>query len=143
MGGRPAAAILRIDGASRGNPGPAGCGVILEDADGGREEHLRYLGRATNNAAEYQALLLGLGRAAALGYRTVEVRSDSELLVRQMTGVYRVKHPGLQALHRAVRRVLTRFEEVRFTHVGREANAEADRLANLAIDRALVGGSRR
>lgn len=143
MGGRPPVAILRIDGASRGNPGPAGCGVILEDADGGREEHTRYLGRATNNAAEYQALLLGLTRAAALGYQSVEVRSDSELLVRQMTGAYRVKHPGLVALHRAVRRLLTRFEEVRFTHVDRGANAEADRLANVAIDRALVRGSRR
>ncbi len=143
MGRRPAAAILRIDGASRGNPGPAGCGVILEDTDGGREERTRYLGRATNNAAEYQALLLGLERAAALGYRTVEVRSDSELLVRQMTGAYRVKHPGLLALHGTVRRLLETFEQVRFTHVDREANAEADRLANLAIDDGLAAGSRR
>jgi ribonuclease HI len=142
MGGRPGAAILRIDGASRGNPGPAGCGVIVEDADGGREEHTRYLGRATNNAAEYQALLLGLGRAAALGYRRVEVRSDSELLVRQMTGAYRVKHPELLSLHRAARRLLETFEQVRFTHVDREANADADRLANLAIDQALAAGGR-
>ncbi len=143
MGGRPVAAILRIDGASRGNPGPAGCGVILEDTGGGREEHTRYLGWATNNAAEYQALLLGLGRAAARGYRRVEVLSDSQLLVRQMTGAYRVKHPGLLHLHRAVRRLLETFEQVRFTHVYRGSNAEADRLANLAIDRALAGGSRR
>ncbi|MGH7361180.1 MAG: ribonuclease HI family protein [Candidatus Methylomirabilales bacterium] len=143
MGAHAAAAILRIDGASRGNPGPAGCGVVLEDAGGGREEYTRYLGRATNNAAEYQALLLGLERAATLGYRKVEVRSDSELLVRQMTGAYRVKHPGLLTLHRAVRRLLEAFEQVRFTHVDREANAEADRLANLAIDQGLAAGSRR
>ena len=143
MGGRAAAAILRIDGASRGNPGPAGCGVVLEDTDGGREEASRYLGRATNNAAEYEALLLGLRRAALRGYRQVEVRSDSELLVRQMTGEYRVKHPGLLARHAAVRRLLAGFEQVRFTHVNRSGNAEADRLANLAIDRALARGSGR
>jgi ribonuclease HI len=142
MGGRPGTAILRIDGASRGNPGPAGCAVILEDGDGRREVHTRYLGRATNNQAEYEALLLGLTRAAALGCRRVEVRSDSELLVRQMTGAYRVKHPGLVALHRAVSRLLPGFEEVRFTHVDREANAEADRLANFAIDQAPTTGSR-
>ncbi len=143
MRAHAAAAVLRIDGASRGNPGPAGCGVVLENAGGGREEHTRYLGRATNNAAEYQALLLGLERAATLGYRKVEVRSDSELLVRQMTGAYRVKHPGLLTLHRAARRLLEAFEQVRFTHVDREANAEADRLANLAIDQGLAAGRRR
>lgn len=143
MGARAAAAILRIDGASRGNPGPAGCAVILEDADGVREAHARYLGRATNNQAEYEALLLALERAAALGYRRLEVRSDSELLVRQMTGAYRVKHPALVALHRAASRLLPGFEEVRFMHVDREANAEADRLANLAIDQAPTTGSRR
>lgn len=143
MGGRPAAAILRIDGASRGNPGPAGCGVILEDTDGCRETHTRYLGRATNNQAEYEALLLALERAAALGYRRLEVRSDSELLIRQMTGAYRVKHPGLLALHQAASRLLPGFEEVRFTHVDREVNEEADRLAKLAIDQARTTGSRR
>jgi len=126
---------LHVDGASRGNPGEAGFGVHVATADGSEVASLfGYLGRATNNVAEYQALLHGLRFALARGARAVEVFSDSELLVRQLAGRYRVKHPGLQPLFREAQALLARFASVRVSHVPREQNREADALANRAVD---------
>jgi ribonuclease HI len=137
-GGRPgplASLRLHVDGASRGNPGEAGFGVHVTAPDGSEVASLYgYLGRATNNVAEYQALLHGLRFALARGAARVEVLSDSELLVRQIEGRYRVKSPGLQALHREARGLLARFERARVAHVPRERNRKADRLANRAVD---------
>ena len=131
---------LHIDGASRGNPGEAGFGVHVTTPDG--EELARlygYLGPASNNVAEYQALLHGLRYALARGARRVHVFSDSQLVVRQMSGAYRVKHPAMVPLHRAARELARLFEECRLDHVRREQNREADRLANLALDQKASG----
>ncbi|MFQ5513003.1 MAG: ribonuclease HI family protein [Myxococcota bacterium] len=130
-------ATLRVytDGAARGNPGPAGAGVHIEDETGAAlDEASLYLGEATNNVAEYRALLLGLERAGTLGAARVEIRADSELVVRQMTGQYRVRNPALQVLHRRARELERGFERVDYVHVPREQNLAADRLANRAID---------
>jgi ribonuclease HI len=128
--------VLYTDGAARGNPGPAGAGVRVESSDGvAIDEIAEYLGEATNNVAEYRALLLGLERARGLGARKVEVRSDSELLVRQMNGEYKVKNEGLRALVTRARALENAFASVEYVHVRRESNRDADRLANLAIDR--------
>jgi ribonuclease HI len=126
---------IHIDGASRGNPGDAGFGVYVSRPDGTEVAGLYgYLGRATNNVAEYQALLHALRYALAQGARRVRVFSDSELVVRQMDGTYRVKHPDMVPLHREARALFGRFEEARLAHVRREQNREADRLANRALD---------
>ncbi len=126
---------LHVDGASRGNPGDAGFGVPVCSPDGSEVAGLYgYLGRATNNVAEYQALVHGLRFALARGASSVEVYSDSELLVRQLSGRYRVKNPGLQPLFREAQSLLARFERARVTHVPREQNREADALANRAVD---------
>jgi ribonuclease HI len=126
---------LHVDGASRGNPGEAGFGVHVTDANGAPVAELHgYLGRATNNVAEYQALVHGLRWALAHGARRVEVFSDSELLVRQVEGRYRVRNAGLVPLHRQALSLLGRFEVARIAHVPRGRNREADALANLAVD---------
>jgi len=126
---------LHVDGASRGNPGEAGFGVHVTAEDGSTVASLYgYLGRATNNVAEYQALLHGLRYAVSRGASRVEVFSDSELLVRQIAGRYRVKSPGLLPLHREAQGLLARFERSRVAHVPRERNTEADALANRAVD---------
>jgi len=136
--GHVADAVLWTDGAARGNPGPAGIGALLKSATG---EVLvaasAYLGEATNNVAEYQALLLGLTRALELGVRRIEVRADSELLIKQLRGEYRVKSPGLRPLFERAQALLQSFEQSRLVHVRREQNTEADRLANAGIDDAL------
>jgi ribonuclease HI len=136
--GRPVsspALRLHVDGASRGNPGEAGFGVHVTGEDGREVASLYgYLGTATNNVAEYQALVHGLRFALARGAPSVEVYSDSELLVRQIDGRYRVKNPGLQPLHREAKGLLARFERARVAHVPRERNREADALANRAVD---------
>jgi ribonuclease HI len=130
-----AALRLHVDGASRGNPGEAGFGVHVTAEDGSEVASLYgYLGKATNNVAEYQALLHGLRYAISRGVARVEVYSDSELLVRQIEGRYRVKSPGLQPLHREAQGLLARFERSRVAHVPRERNREADALANRAVD---------
>ncbi|GAB4363839.1 MAG: ribonuclease HI family protein [Deltaproteobacteria bacterium] len=132
---RGRAITLRTDGASRGNPGPAGAGALIE-ADGTTEriELSEYLGETTNNVAEYRALLLGLRAAESLSPSSLTVYSDSELLVRQLRGEYRVKSDRLRPLFRETMRRLRRFPSARILHVGREENVEADRLANRAID---------
>jgi ribonuclease HI len=127
--------VAYIDGGSRGNPGPAGYGVRIEDEQATLVEELRgTLGVATNNVAEYHGLLAALAWATERGVASLEIRSDSELLVKQMLGVYRVKNPGLQPLHQQARLLATRVGRVRFQHVRRELNKDADRLANLAMD---------
>jgi ribonuclease HI len=126
---------LHIDGASRGNPGEAAFGVHVTTPEGSELARLYgYLGPASNNVAEYQALLHGLRYALARGARKVHVFSDSQLVVRQMSGAYRVKHPAMVPLHREARDLARRFEECRLDHVRREQNVEADRLANQALD---------
>jgi ribonuclease HI len=136
--------ILHIDGAARGNPGPAGIGLVLWDEGGDfREEHQVYIGETTNNVAEYEAMLFGLRKARELGYAAVKVFSDSELLVRQIQGEYRVKNPRLREFHEEVQKLLRSFDAVEIAHVPREMNARADRLANRAIDAALGDRNRR
>src|SRR3954466_11233754 len=131
-----------IDGGARGNPGPAGYGVggggvRVEDATGTMLDELHGgLGIATNNVAEYNGLLAALTWAVDRGQRDLRVRADSELLVKQMRGEYKVKHPGLQPLHARARLLLTKLGRVQFEHVRREFNREADRLSNLGMDEA-------
>jgi len=127
--------IVNIDGGSRGNPGPAGYGVRFTDADGNVvAEFSGAIGVATNNVAEYHGLLAALGFALGHGHGDLLVRSDSQLLVRQMQGLYRVKHPGLRPLHERATALARRVGRVRYEHVGRDQNARADRLANQAMD---------
>jgi ribonuclease HI len=134
---RPRKVVVYTDGAARGNPGPAGAGVCIRRPSGRLlTERGRYLGETTNNVAEYQALLLGLEEAARLGASDVELRSDSELLVRQMRGEYRVRNPALRELHSRAQSLEAAFNRVDYVHVPREKNADADRLANRAIDAA-------
>ncbi len=132
---------LYCDGASRGNPGQAGAGALLLDPGGETKvQQGRYLGQTTNNVAEYQALLLGLNLALDRGIRKIQVFADSELLVRQLNGQYRVKAPHLLPLWQAARQTLGKFETYKISHVPRDLNQTADRLANEAIDqKAQVG----
>lgn len=126
--------ILRIDGASRGNPGEAAYAVVIERPGQPPYEEAQRLGQTTNNIAEYTALLRGLERAAKLGGRDIEVFSDSELLVKQMNGEYRVKNQALKALYTAAQEKLKEFENVTIRHVRREQNVRADALCNAALD---------
>ncbi len=129
------AVVAYIDGGARGNPGPAGYGVRLERPDGTLiEEFCQSIGVATNNVAEYRALIAALEWAHARGCRKVCVRSDSLLLVQQMRGNYKVKNDGLRPLHARAMLLAMELGGVTFEHVGRELNAHADRLANAAMD---------
>ena len=131
----PDSLIAYIDGGARGNPGPAGFGVRIERADGRLvEEFCESIGIATNNVAEYRALIAALEWAKHHGERTLHVRSDSLLLVQQMLGRFKVKHAGLQPLHAKARLLAHGIGRVTFEHVGRAHNAHADRLANAAMD---------
>ena len=127
-------ATANIDGGSRGNPGPAGYGARIERADGSVVELKEALPLATNNVAEYNGLLAALRWAAANGISTLHIRSDSELLVKQMKGQYRVKNPGLQPLYEEAAALARRIGRVTFEHVRRELNKDADRLSNLGMD---------
>lgn len=128
--------IVEFDGGSRGNPGPAGIGVVVRVQDGTPLVTLgRFIGRATNNVAEYNALITGLKQARTLGAKKVQVRGDSELIIKQMRGEYRVRHPDLKPLSEEARELAAGFDEVSFTHSYREKNELADKLANLAMDR--------
>lgn len=127
---------LQFDGGSRGNPGPAGIGVTLADTSGRVVYELgEFLGSCTNNVAEYTALIRGLAAAAAMGATRLTVRADSQLVVRQMMGQYKVKNPGLIPLFREAVGLADRIGKVEFGHVYRESNARADELANMAMDR--------
>lgn len=132
-------AVANVDGGARGNPGPAGYGVRIERDDGTIVELKEAVGVATNNVAEYRGLIAALAWAAAHGVSRLHVRSDSLLLVKQMQGEYRVKHPGLQPLAAEARRLVQQIGDVRFEHVRREQNTDADRLANEAMDEATAG----
>jgi len=126
---------LYIDGASRGNPGRAGAGVWVTDEEGQPLRALgRYLGRMTNNEAEYWALLIGIREAKRMGAAFIRVYTDSELIAKQVNGIYRVRHPNLKSLHQAVLDVLKGFRSYEVIAIPREGNAQADRLANQAID---------
>ena len=129
-------ASANIDGGSRGNPGPAGYGVRVEREDGSVVELKEALALATNNVAEYSGLLAALRWAAANGIARLHIRSDSELLVKQMKGQYRVKNPGLQPLYEEAVKLVRQVGKVTFEHVRREFNKDADRLANEAMDEA-------
>ncbi len=141
--------VLYIDGASKGNPGLAGAGVWMTNGSGGKlGEMSRYLGHKTNNEAEYWALLLGLREAKRLGGKSIHIFTDSELIERQVKGLYRVRHLNLKGLHKIVTQSLREFSSFDIQSIPRERNQEADRLANEAIQRRLVrekkeGGSRR
>jgi ribonuclease HI len=128
--------LIHTDGAARGNPGPAGAGAILRDADSGEVlgEIAEGLGRATNNVAEWTAVRLALEEARRLGATRVDLRMDSQLVARQITGIYRVKHADLQPIHAAVMELLRGFQGYTVGHVPRELNKDADRLSNVAID---------
>ena len=133
---------LYTDGASRGNPGEAGAGFVILDGQG--EELMaqgRYLGTCTNNAAEYQALILGLKEAARLGAGKISIFLDSQLIVRQVLGQYKVKSSDLQPLFAQVKKLLTGFEKYEIRHVPREQNKRADQLANRGIDDRLGVGA--
>ena len=128
-------ATLFADGGSRGNPGPAASGAALIGPDGQvLEEVGRYLGTATNNVAEWNALLIGLEAASARGIARLAIRMDSELVVKQLRGEYRVKHPDLQPLHRRALALLRKFAHVDVRHVRRKENALADGIVNRVLD---------
>ena len=126
---------VHVDGGSRGNPGPAAIAAVISDANGQivHEVH-ETIGRATNNVAEYRALILGIERAAELGATELELVGDSELVVKQVRGEYRVKDAGLKPLHSAAQQALGNFAEWQIRHVKREQNADADALVNQALD---------
>lgn len=127
--------IIHVDGGARGNPGPAGAGVVIQDEDGQRLYEASYfLGRQTNNAAEYHALIRALDRVQQFGAQSVTIFSDSELMVRQLTGEYRVKSPLLAPLFRQAQMLLLKVPRWTVRHVLREENKRADELANLAMD---------
>jgi ribonuclease HI len=127
---------LEFDGGSRGNPGPAGIGVVVRAADGTPLVTLgRFIGRATNNVAEYRALITAMQEAQRLGATRVQIRGDSELVVKQMTGVYRVKNPDMRVLWEEAQQVIRQFKAAKFQHNYRDKNELADKLANLAMDK--------
>ncbi|MDP9496790.1 MAG: bifunctional RNase H/acid phosphatase [Actinomycetota bacterium] len=133
--------VVEADGGSRGNPGPAGYGAVVRDADTEEllAERADALGRTTNNVAEYEGLIAGLTAAAELDPREVEVRMDSKLVVEQMSGRWKVKHPAMQPLARRAGELVRGLPSVRFTWIPRERNSHADRLANEAMDAAARG----
>ena len=133
--------LIHTDGAARGNPGPAGAGAIIRDAATGAvlAEIAEPLGHATNNVAEWTAVLLALEDARRLGATHVDLRMDSELVARQISGIYRVKHPDLKPIHAAVMELLRGLEGYTVGHVPRELNKDADRLSNVAVDAGEAG----
>jgi probable phosphoglycerate mutase len=133
---RETGAAAHIDGGARGNPGPAGYGVVIHDASGRKIAELsEYLGHQTNNYAEYQGLLAALRYALANGISSLRVISDSELMVRQMKGIYKVRHPELRKLYDEAQQLVRQLDHFEIRHALREHNRDADRLANEAMDR--------
>jgi ribonuclease H / adenosylcobalamin/alpha-ribazole phosphatase len=134
-------ATLHADGGARGNPGPAGIGVVLKDEAGEvLAEVARGIGETTNNVAEYEAVIAGLELALARGVKVVDVNLDSELVVSQLKGEWKIKNDRLRGLAVRARALLNRFESASIRHVMRAQNADADRLANLGMDRQMVSG---
>jgi len=131
---------VNVDGGARGNPGPAAIGVVVRDAGGEVLEKVgERIGEATNNVAEYRALLRGIELAAEHGVGELELVGDSELVVRQVEGRYKVKNAGMKELHEEVKRALRGFDSWSIRHVRRAENADADRLVNEALDGVLDG----
>jgi ribonuclease HI len=136
--------IAWTDGASRGNPGPAAIGYIIRTADGAEVERQgRTIGIATNNVAEYTACIEALEHMCSLGATEIELRADSELLVKQLNGAYKVRNSGLIPLYRRVKILLESFDTCKVLHIPREQNREADHQGNLALDGKPTGGSER
>ena len=134
--------IVSSDGAARGNPGPAGIGFVVQDARGRRLAEVgEGIGIATNNVAEYRAAIEGLRRARTLGATAVLLRSDSKLLIEQLAGHFKVRNARLIELHAEVRELTSGFRSIRYEHVPRERNREADRLANQGVDEWLRSGA--
>jgi len=130
--------VAHSDGGARGNPGPAGYGVVIQDEAGHKIAALsEYLGHQTNNFAEYQGLIAALEYATGHGHKALQVISDSELLVRQIKGIYKVKHPTLRDLHARAKELIGRLEWFSIDHALREHNREADVLANAAMDKGM------
>jgi ribonuclease HI len=126
---------VHVDGGARGNPGPAAIAAVVSDSDGAVVDSVsQVIGRATNNVAEYRALILGIERATALGATELEIVGDSELVVKQMRGEYKVKNPDMKPLYADATAALDRLDRWSIRHVRRELNAEADRLVNEALD---------
>jgi ribonuclease HI len=131
---------LHTDGGARGNPGPAGIGAVIHDLNGKQLKAIKeYIGETTNNQAEYRALLRGLAEAAAMGAEKITCYLDSELVVKQLNGQYKIKEPGLQELAMDVIRLKQKFKEISFKHVRREQNSAADKLVNEALDEETGG----
>ena len=129
---------LFTDGAARGNPGPASIGAVLKNPSGENVAEIsEYLGETTNNQAEYRALLAGLQKALELTVKKINVFLDSELVVKQLKGEYKVKHPDLIPLFEEIKLLIRKFPEIQISHVRREKNKEADKLANLALDKLI------
>jgi ribonuclease HI len=129
--------VVHVDGGARGNPGPAAIGVVVSEPDGGViDEVAERIGEATNNVAEYRAVLKGVERALALGATEVELVGDSELVARQLTGAYKVKHPSMKPLYAQAVAALSKFDRWRIRTVPRAQNARADELVNAALDAA-------
>jgi len=126
---------INVDGASRGNPGEAGAGAVIKDPEGNTVKKLKkYLGRVTNNVAEYNAILIALESARDLGLNSIRILADSELMVKQLNGVYRVKSPDLKPLYERAVALMKTFKDCKVAHVYREDNSGADSMANEAID---------
>jgi len=131
--------VANVDGGARGNPGPAGYGVVIEDEVGRPVAELsEYLGRQTNNYAEYSGLLSALNYTLRHGFKALKVVSDSELMVKQINGQYKVSSPSLKGLHERAMKLIDQLDCFEISHVLREKNREADRLANLAMDRGIA-----
>ncbi|HWJ49890.1 MAG TPA: ribonuclease HI family protein [Solirubrobacteraceae bacterium] len=129
--------IVHVDGGARGNPGPSAAACVIASPDGEvLGEHAELLGTQTNNVAEYRALLLGLAKARELGASEIEVIGDSELIAKQVNGIYKVKHPAMRPLYLEAMKALKAFEHWSIRTVPRAQNAEADALVNAALDRA-------
>lgn len=129
---------MYADGGARGNPGPAGSGAVLYDEAGKEIAGVKkFLGKTTNNVAEYTAVIIGLEKAKSMGAKTIHVRLDSELVVKQMKGIYKVRQPHLQTLYARIHELCTDFTSIDFQHVRREMNVRADELANEAMDEGM------
>jgi ribonuclease HI len=129
--------IVHVDGGARGNPGPAAAACVISSPDGEiLGEHAQLLGKQTNNVAEYRALLLGLARAGELGATEIDVIGDSELIAKQVKGIYKVKHPAMRPLYLEAMQALKTFDRWSIRTVPRAQNADADALVNAALDQA-------
>lgn len=128
--------IVYTDGWSRWNPGTAGCGIFITDDEGKSiEKRYKYIGHATNNVAEYTAAFLGIERAIALGAESIELRADSLLVIEQLKGNYKIKHPDLKSIFTKIQEAIEKWGwAISFCHIPREKNLEADRLSNVAMD---------